>query len=166
MAATYGITLGVFIGARPHPFCPHVGQPRLFASAPALVFDCRHDMDVHRVVELENTSQPHGIPMGHHELQGARDDTTVVQDRRLCSRRNLGQVDLSFSQVETVAEVQHFVSLDYLLHRWHVDPDFVGFRYTGPVIPLMLRPPLEFTTLLHRFDKENHLGWFQPIPTK
>ena len=26
----HGITLGVFIGARPHPLCPHVSQPRLF----------------------------------------------------------------------------------------------------------------------------------------
>ena len=32
------------------------------------------------------------------------------------------------SRVETVAEVQHFVSLDYLLHCGHVDPDFVGSR--------------------------------------
>ena len=38
------------------------------------------------------------------------------------------QVDYSLSQVETVAEVQHFVSLDYLLHCRHVDPDFVGSR--------------------------------------
>ena len=80
MAATYGITLGVFIGARPHPFCPHVGQPRLFASAPALVFDCRHDMDVHHVVELGNTSQPHSIPMGHHELRPSFKTGDYVQD--------------------------------------------------------------------------------------